>query len=114
MIATNWKEKLQCYRRLRIRKSWFTTKRPFNPNLEDQNYMFTVGHVKNIINIAKIIANSREFLCETGKWTKHKITWEEGICRVCNSDKVEDENNSLRMYSLHEDYISFSSHFYNH
>jgi hypothetical protein len=56
-----------------------------NPNLEDQNK----------INIAKIRTNSHELHSETGHWTTPKTPWDERICHLCDTKRVEDEKHFL-------------------
>jgi hypothetical protein len=78
--------------RLRIRKRLVYYKEVNDPKLEDQNYLSTVASFKKKISIAKIRTNSYEFHGETGRWIRCKTSWEERICKVCNSIKVENEN----------------------
>jgi hypothetical protein len=63
-----------------------------NPNLEDQNYLFVLPSVKKKISIAKIRTNSHELHSETGHWSIPKTPWDERVCHLCDTKKVEDEN----------------------
>ena len=66
-----------------------------NPNLEDQNYLSIFPSVKKNISISKIRTNSHEIHSETGRWSIPKIPWDERVCHLCDTKKVEDENRFL-------------------
>ena len=66
-----------------------------NPNLEDQNYLYVFTSVKKKISIAKIRTNSHELHNETGCWSIPKMPWDERVCHLCDTKKVEDENHFL-------------------
>jgi hypothetical protein len=66
-----------------------------SPNLKDQNYLSTLPSVKKKINIAKIRTNSHELHTEIGRWSIPKTPWDERACHLCDTKKVEDENNFL-------------------
>jgi hypothetical protein len=50
---------------------------------------------KKKINIAKIRTNSHELHSETGHWTIPKTPWDERICHLCDTKRVEDEKHFL-------------------
>jgi hypothetical protein len=58
-----------------------------NPNLEDQNYLF-----------------------ETGCWSIPKMPWDERVCHLCDTKKVEDEKHFLLDCPA---YTHIRSHFQN-
>ena len=51
--------------------------------------------VKKIIIIAKIRSNSHELHSETGRWSIPKMTWDERVCHLCDTKKVENEKHFL-------------------
>ena len=66
-----------------------------NPNLEDQNYLSFLPSVKKKINIAKITTNSHELHSETGRWSIPKTPWDERVCHLRDTKKVESEKHFL-------------------
>jgi hypothetical protein len=66
-----------------------------NPNLEDQKHLLVLNSAKKKINIVKIRTNSHELHSETGCWTIPKTPWDERICHLCDTKRVEDENHFL-------------------
>jgi hypothetical protein len=71
--------------------SYYYYKDVINPNLEDQNYLSVLPSVKKKISIAKIRTNSHELHSETGHWSIPKTPWDERVCHLCDTKKVEDE-----------------------
>ena len=69
-----------------------------NPNLEDQKYLSILRSANKKINIAKIITNSHDLHSETGNWTTPKTPWDERICHLCDTKRVEDEKHFLLDY----------------
>ena len=65
------------------------------PNLEYQNYLSFLRSAKKKIIIAKIRTNSHELNSETRPWTIPKTPWDERICHVCDTKRVEDEKHFL-------------------
>jgi hypothetical protein len=70
-------------------------KEVINPNLEDKNYLSILTSVKKKINIAKIRTNSHELHSEIGCWSIPKMSWDERICHLCDTKRVEDEKHFL-------------------
>jgi hypothetical protein len=66
-----------------------------NHNLENQNYLSVLTSVKTKISIAKIRTNSHELHTETGRWSILKTPWDERVCHLCDTKKVEDEKHFL-------------------
>jgi hypothetical protein len=66
-----------------------------NHNIEDQNYLSILTSVKKKISIAKIRTNSYELHSETGGWSIPKTPWDERVCHLCDTTKVEDEKHFL-------------------
>ena len=66
-----------------------------NSNLEDQNYLSVLPRVKKKISIAKIRTNSHELHSETGSWLVPKTPWDERVCHLCDTKKVEYEKHFL-------------------
>ena len=59
-------------------------------------------YYKDVINlnlekksIAKIRTNSHELHSEIGCWSIPKTPWDERVCHLCDTKKVEDEKNFL-------------------
>jgi hypothetical protein len=50
---------------------------------------------KKKINIAKIRTNPHELHGETGCWIVPKTPWDEIICHLCDTKRVEDEKHFL-------------------
>ena len=46
-------------------------------------------------NIAKIRTNSHELHSEIEHWSIPKTPWDERVCPICDTKKVEDENHFL-------------------
>jgi hypothetical protein len=69
-----------------------------NHNIEDQNYLSVSPSVKKNISIAKIRTNSHELHSETGHWSIPNTPWDERMCHLCDTKKVEDEKSSLYPY----------------
>ena len=76
------------------RKLWYY-KEVINPNLEDQKYLSILTSVKNKISIAKIKTNSHELHSEIRQWTISEMPWDERIYHICDTKRVEDENQFL-------------------
>jgi hypothetical protein len=70
-------------------------KEVINPNLEDQKYFFVLTSVKNRINIVKIKINSHDLHSETQHWSILKTSWDERVCHLCDTKRVEYEKNFL-------------------
>jgi hypothetical protein len=70
-------------------------KEVINPNLEDKKYLSVLTSVKKKINIAKIRTNSHELHSETGHWSIPKTPWDERVCHLCDTKRVEDEKHFL-------------------
>jgi hypothetical protein len=66
-----------------------------NPNLEHQNYLSVFPSVKKKISIAKIRTNSHKLHSEIGHWSIPKTPWDERVCHLCDTKKVEDEKHFL-------------------
>jgi hypothetical protein len=73
-----------------------------NPNLEDQKYLSILRSTKNKINIGKIITNSHEIHSEIGSWTIPKTPWDEIICHLCETKRVEYGKH------FHLDFLAYS------
>jgi hypothetical protein len=61
-----------------------------NPTLEDKKYLSIISSFKKKINISKPRTNSHELLSKIRVWTRPKTPWDERICKVCNSNKIEN------------------------
>jgi hypothetical protein len=70
-------------------------KEMINPNLEDQNYLFILTSVNKKINIATIRTNSHQLHGGTRHWTIPKTLWDERICHLFYTKRVEDEKHFL-------------------
>jgi hypothetical protein len=81
-----------------------------NPNLEDQNYLPVLPSVKKKISIVKIRTNSHELHSEIGRWSIPKTSWDERVCHLCDTKKVEDGNQFILDCPA---YTHIRSHFQN-
>jgi hypothetical protein len=95
IVQAKFKENLWCDKELEDKRKLRYYKEVVNPNLEDQKYLFVLTSVKKRINIAKIRTNSHELHSETGHWTIPKTPWQERICHLCDTKRVEDEKHFL-------------------
>ena len=77
-----------------------------NPNLEDQKYLSILTSVKKRINIAKIRINSHGLHSELGRSKIPKIPWQERICHLCDTKRVEDEKHFLLECPMYTQIIS--------
>jgi hypothetical protein len=66
-----------------------------------RKYVLTI--VKRKISIAKIKTNFYELHIETGRRSISKMLWDERVCHLCDTKKVEDEKHSLRLSSIYLD-----------
>jgi hypothetical protein len=81
-----------------------------NPNLEDENYISVFPSLKKKIIIAMIRTNSHELYSEIGRWSIPKTSWDERVCHLCDTKKVEDEKHFLLDCPT---YTHIRSHFQN-
>jgi hypothetical protein len=95
IVQAKFKENLWCDKELEHKRKLRYYKEVVNPNLEDQKYLSVLTSVKKRINIAKIRTNSHELHSETGHWTIPKTPWQERICHLCDTKRVEDEKHFL-------------------
>jgi hypothetical protein len=100
-IKLKFKEKMWFDKELqeKIKLSYY--KDVINPNLEDQNYLSIFTSLKKKISVAKIRTNCHEIHSETRHWSIPKMPWDEILCHLCDNNKVEYENHSLRLSSLY-------------
>ena len=84
-----------CDKELEEKRKLMYYKDVINPNLEDQNYLSVLKSVKKKISIVKIRTNSDELHSEIVHWSIPKTPWDERVCHLCDTTKVEDENNFL-------------------
>jgi hypothetical protein len=96
IIKSKFKEKIWCDKDLDKKKRKLRYyKEVINPNLEDQNYLSLLTSVNKKISIAKIRTNSHELHSEIGHWSIPKTPWDERVCHICDTKRVEDENHFL-------------------
>ena len=72
--------------------------------------MSVLSSVKKKIGIAKIRKNSHELHSETRRWSIPKTPWDERVCQLCDTKKVEDEKHFLLDCPA---YTHIRSHFQN-
>ena len=94
-FKSKFKEKMWCDKELEEKIKLRYYEDVINPNLEDQNYLFVLQSVKKKINIAKIRTNSHKLHSETRHWSILKMPWDERVCHLCDTKKVEDEKHFL-------------------
>ena len=92
---SKFKEKMWCAKELEEKRKLRYYKYVINPNVEDQNYLSVLPSVKKKISISKIRINSHELHSETGCWSIPKMPWDERVCHLCYTKKVEDEKHFL-------------------
>jgi hypothetical protein len=109
-VKSKFKEKMWCDKELEEKRKLRYYKDVINPNLEDQNYLSVLPSVKKKISIAKIRTNSHELHSETGRWSIPKTLWDERVCHLCDTKKVEDEKHFLLDCPT---YTHIRSHFQN-
>jgi hypothetical protein len=110
IVKSKFKEKMWCDKELEEKRKLRYYKDVINPNLEDQNYLSVLPSVKKKIRIAKIRTNSHELHSETGCWSIPKTPWDERVCHLCDTKKVEDEKHFLLDCPA---YTHIRSHFQN-
>jgi hypothetical protein len=110
IVKSKFKEKMWCDKELEEKRKLRYYKDVINPNLEDQNYLSVLPSVKKKISIAKIRTNSHELHSETGHWSIPKTPWDERVCHLCDTKKVEDEKHFLLDCPA---YTHIRSHFQN-
>jgi len=99
-----------CNKELEEKRKLRYYKDVINPNLNDQNCLSFLTSVKKKISIAKIRTNSHKLHSETGHWSIPKMPWDERMCHLCDTKKVEDEKHFLLSCLA---YTQIRSHFQN-
>ena len=110
IVQAKFKEKLWCDQELDGKKKLRYYREVVNPNLEDQKYFFVLTSVKKRINIAKIRTNSHVLHSEIGCWAIPKTPWQEIICHLCDTKRVEYEKHFLLEFPV---YTQIRSQFQN-
>jgi hypothetical protein len=95
IIKSKFKEEMRCDKELEEKIKLRYYKEAINPNLEDQSYLYVLTSVKKKISLAKIRTNSHELHSKTRHWSIPKIPWDERVCHLCNTKRVEDEKQFL-------------------
>jgi hypothetical protein len=95
IIKSKFKEKMWCDKELEEKIKLRYYKDVIKPNLEDQNYLSIFTSVKKKISITKIRKNSHKLHSKTGRWSIPKMPWDERVCHLCDTKKVEYENHFL-------------------
>jgi len=101
IITTKFKDKLWSHKELKGKMKLRYYNEVINPNLEYQKYLSLLSTLKKKINIATIRTNSHDIHSETGCWSILKTPWDELVYHLCDSKRVEDENNYFRMSSIY-------------
>jgi hypothetical protein len=109
-VKSKFKEKMWCDKELEEKRKLRYYKNVIDPNIEGQNYLPIFPSVDKKIIIAKIRKNSHELDSETGHWSIPKIPWDERVCHLCDTKKVEDEKHFLLDCPF---YTHIRSHFQN-
>jgi hypothetical protein len=94
-VKSKFKEKMWCDKELEEKRKLRYYKNVINPNLEDQNDLFVLPSVKKKISIAKIRTNSHKLHSEIGGWSIPKTPWDERVCHLWDTKKVEYEKHFL-------------------
>jgi hypothetical protein len=63
----------------------------FNPTHNHQQKVYIGANIywRSKILIAQLRTNSHQLRCETWSWKRPKERWEERVCILCSSGKVE-------------------------
>jgi hypothetical protein len=109
-VKSKFKEKMWYDKELEKKRKLRYYKDVINHNLEDQNYLSVLPSVKKKISIAKIRTNSHKLHSETGRWSIPKKPWDERVCHLCDTKKVEYEKHFLLDCPV---YTHIRSHFQN-
>jgi hypothetical protein len=109
-VKSKFKEKMWCDKELEEKRKLRYYKDVINPNPEDQNYLYVFPSVKKKISIAEIRTNSHELYSETRRWSIPKMPWDERVCHLRDTEKVEDEKHFLLDCRA---YTHIRSHFQN-
>jgi hypothetical protein len=69
----------------------------FNPTHNHQQKAYIGANIswRSKILIAQLRTNSHQLRCETGCWKRPKEKWEERVCILCSSGKVETEKHFI-------------------
>jgi hypothetical protein len=69
----------------------------FNPTHNHQQKAYIGVNIswRSKILIAQLRTNSHQLRCETGCWKRPKEMWEERVCILCSSGKVETEKHFI-------------------
>ena len=94
-IKSKFKEKMCCNKELEEKRKLRYYKDVINPKLEDQNYLSILPSVKKKIIIAKIRKKYHEIHSETRHLSIPKTLWDERVCHLYETKRVEDENQFL-------------------
>jgi hypothetical protein len=89
IITSKFNENMWCDKELEDKRRLRYYKEVVNPNLEDQKYFSILTSAKKKINIAKLRTNSHELHSEIGRWKICKTSWDERICHLCDTKRVE-------------------------
>jgi hypothetical protein len=80
-----------CDKELEGKKKLRYCKGVINPNIKYQNYLIVSTRVRIKISISKIRKDSHMLHSETRHWSIPKTPWDERVCHLCDTNKVEDE-----------------------
>ena len=94
-ITSKFKDKMWEDQELEGKRKLIYYKEVINPTLDNQTYLYVLSSHKKKMNIAKIRTNSHELRSETGRWFIPKTPWNDRICQLFHSKKVEDERHFL-------------------
>jgi hypothetical protein len=95
IAQAKFKVNLWCDKELEDKRKLIYYKDVVNPNLENQKYLSILTCVKKRINIANLRINYHELHSESGHWKIPKTPWQERICHLCDTKRVEDEKHFL-------------------
>lgn len=90
-ITSSFKDKMWDAKELEGKRKLSYCKEVINPTLNNQNYLSVLTSTKKKMNISRIRTNSHELRSETEWWSTPKTPWDDRICQICDTKKVEDE-----------------------
>ena len=87
-ITSNFKDKLWEDQELEVKRKLIYYKEVANPTLDNHNYLSMFSSNNKKMNIAKIRTNFHELQSDTGWWSIPKTPWNDRICLICDSNKI--------------------------
>ena len=94
-ITSTFKDKMWDAKEMEGKSKLRYYKEVINPTLDNHNYLSMLNNTKSKMNITGIRTNSHELQSDTEQWSTPRTPWDDIIFPICDTKKVEDENNFL-------------------